>query len=137
MEMPSAEPILFISPVRQDQASLRRILCHANRTIPTATCRRALKRLGRGRIGIVLCDADLPDGSWLDILHCVVALDDPPPLIVTSRHADERLWAEVLNLGGFDVIAKPFNGAEVRHILKTACIYRERSTPRVLSAAGA
>jgi hypothetical protein len=31
----------------------------------------------------------------------------PPPLIVTSRHADESLWTEVLSLNGYDVLAQP------------------------------
>ncbi len=30
------------------------------------------------------------------------------PLIVTDRLANEALWSEVLNLGGYDVVAKPF-----------------------------
>jgi hypothetical protein len=43
---------------------------------------------------------------------------------VTSSCADEYLWAEVLNLGGFDVIAQPFNPEELRHILLSACLRR-------------
>jgi DNA-binding response OmpR family regulator len=34
-------------------------------------------------------------------------------LIVTSDLADDRLWAEALNLGAYDVLAKPFRAAEV------------------------
>jgi FixJ family two-component response regulator len=48
------------------------------------------------------------------------ALDTPPPLIVTSRHADNRLWGEVLNLGGFDVLAKPLDEDEVRRVVESA-----------------
>jgi hypothetical protein len=43
-----------------------------------------------------------------------------PLLIVASRLADEYLWAEVLNLGGHDVLAKPFQGAEVQWVLESA-----------------
>ena len=32
---------------------------------------------------------------------------------MTSRLADERLWAEALNLGAWDVLAKPFDTNEV------------------------
>jgi len=45
-------------------------------------------------------------------------------LIVTSRVADARLWAEVLNLGGFDVIAKPFHAPEVLHVLRTVSLQK-------------
>jgi DNA-binding response OmpR family regulator len=40
----------------------------------------------------------------------------PPLLVVTSRVADDRLWSEVLNLGGYDVLAKPLNTKEVFHV---------------------
>jgi DNA-binding NtrC family response regulator len=41
----------------------------------------------------------------------------PPNLIVTSRLADDELWAEVLNLGGYDVLAQPFDPQEVYRIV--------------------
>jgi FixJ family two-component response regulator len=34
-------------------------------------------------------------------------------LIVTSRLADEHLWSVALNLGAWDVLAKPFDRSEV------------------------
>jgi DNA-binding response OmpR family regulator len=39
---------------------------------------------------------------------------------VTSRLADDRLWAEVLNIGGYDVLAKPFVPAEVFRTISLA-----------------
>jgi DNA-binding response OmpR family regulator len=39
--------------------------------------------------------------------------------------ADERLWAEVLNLGAYDLLAKPFDVREVLHAVTTACRRRE------------
>ena len=97
--------------------------------IRAATCRQALERLGHIPVAVVLCDSDLPDGSWLDLFDSVASADDPPLLIVTSRMADERLWAEVLNLGGFDVIAKPFAEKEVLHVLETARMHRACRQP--------
>jgi len=134
-EQPSSNGILFVSPARRDQADLRRILSRTHRIIVAATCRRALRRIREGGVQIVLCDRDLPDGTWVDILGQVADSGDPPLLIVTSRVADERLWAEVLNLGGFDVIAKPFAANEVLHVLSTAAVYR-RSPRRSAHFAG-
>ena len=48
-------------------------------------------------------------------------MECPAPLIVGDRLADERLWAKVLNLGGYDLLAKPFNAKEVLHVVSTAC----------------
>jgi len=49
----------------------------------------------------------------------------PPKLIVTWRLADERLWAEVLNLGGFDVLGQPLYAREVLHSINSACSQRD------------
>jgi DNA-binding response OmpR family regulator len=43
-----------------------------------------------------------------------------PILIVTSRLADEYLWAEALNVGAYDVLAKPFEREEVIRIVSLA-----------------
>jgi DNA-binding response OmpR family regulator len=47
-------------------------------------------------------------------------LPDSPVLIVSSRTADERLWAEVLNLGAYDVLVKPFDPTEVSRVVGLA-----------------
>jgi hypothetical protein len=43
-----------------------------------------------------------------DVLSRLAPTLEPPRVIVVSHHADERLWAEVLSLGGFDLLATPF-----------------------------
>ena len=69
---------------------------------------------------VVVCERDLVDGDWKDVLAVTASLPNPPPVIVTSRQADEHLWAEVLNLGGFDVLAKPLDKHEVNWVLNFA-----------------
>lgn len=69
---------------------------------------------------VIVCERDLPDGTWKDVLEVAASQPQPPPVIVTSRLADDYLWAEVLNLGGYDVLAKPFDPREVARTLKLA-----------------
>jgi len=69
---------------------------------------------------VVVCEQDLRSGSWKDVLEHSTILSDPPSFIVTSRLADERLWAEALNLGAFDVLAKPFDGTEAMRVVGAA-----------------
>ena len=57
-------------------------------------------------IGVVICERDLSPGSWVDMLKEGRLLPNAPSLIVTSRLADDKLWAEALNLGAYDVLAK-------------------------------
>jgi DNA-binding response OmpR family regulator len=82
------------------------------------TCQEALQLLKESGIPVIVCDTNLRDGTWRDILNSA----RNATLVVSSRCPDERLWAEVLNLGGFDVITKPFDKRELDHVLQTACL---------------
>ena len=79
----------------------------------------ARPELARKR-GIVVCERELPDGTWQDLLALTSGLDAKAPVLVASRVADENLWAEVLNCGGFDVLSKPFDSREVSRAVQIA-----------------
>jgi len=86
-----------------------------------ATLNAALAALPKHQFEVIVCERDLKPGSWKDVLEQAVILPDPPPLIVTSRLADDRLWAEALNLGAYDVLVKPFDRAETMRVVDAAC----------------
>jgi len=115
----SAAPmILIVGPVEDD--------CHAvfdQFLWPTRCVRNCLEvafHLHGSRPCVVVCDRDLTDCDWKGVLEVTASLPNPPPVIITSRLADEYLWAEVLNLGGFDVLAKPLDKQEVGRVLTFA-----------------
>ena len=113
--------VLLVSPHREDYVSLRLILHDDGWRI--SRCRNvgeASTHLRTAAPSIVVCERDLPDGCWRDLLRELESLPNPPILLVVSRHADENLWAEVLNLGGYDVLLKPFDRTEVTRVLDTA-----------------
>jgi DNA-binding response OmpR family regulator len=113
--------LLAISPDRADCQSLERILDKTRWTIHGAsTYREATRLIRESGPSLILCERDLPDGSWKDVFREAGVLRNPPPVVVASRQADERLWAEVLNLGGFDVLLKPFENMEVRRVMNMA-----------------
>jgi DNA-binding response OmpR family regulator len=82
--------------------------------------RRATQCLRRHPVQVVIAKSDMPDGSWQEMLDHLRCLVRPPLLIVTSRTADEHLWAEVLNLGGYDVLAEPFERDEMVRVVASA-----------------
>lgn len=88
--------------------------------IATATLASASSVLGKVSIPIVLCDCDLKPGTWQEMLDYVSLLPDPPLLILSSHLPDERLWAEALNRGAYDVLAKPYDSADVIRIVSLA-----------------
>ena len=121
--------VLSISPIEEDHFFLQDILnclqstLDPSRKFTVNSCATIVSGLGALRkrpFEIVVCERDLPTGSWQDVLEQVTILPDPPSLIVTSRLADERLWAEALNLGAYDVLAKPFNRTEAMRVLGAA-----------------
>lgn len=117
--------ILSISPVETDHESLREIAIQSNWRVLTADrlpAARALLQIHD--IGLVLCDCELQPGSWKDVLEQFVGLPHPPSLIVTSRFADDRLWAEALSLGAWDVLAKPLNRSEL--VRSVNAVWRHR-----------
>jgi DNA-binding NtrC family response regulator len=73
----------------------------------------ALAFLQTHTTGVVICHADPPHADWQNLLGQCTRLDLRPHIVVCCRLADDRLWAEVLNLGGFDLIAMPFEADEV------------------------
>ena len=112
---------LAVSPFEEDLSFLQRMFDDANWKLLTAhTCREGMAQLSRVLIPVVLCECQLADGDWKDILSPVTRKLEPPRVIVVSRHADERLWSEVLSLGGFDLLATPFREVEVGYAIGTA-----------------
>ena len=89
----------------------------------------ALPILRQKRVPIVICERDLDGASWKALLEQAALLPDPPYLIVASRLADEYLWAEALNLGAYDVLAKPYETGEVVRVLSSAWLHRQHRRP--------
>jgi DNA-binding response OmpR family regulator len=118
----SAGVVLSISHVNEDHAVLKRILDPEDWQVQGADCcEEAFRRLSSCPVSAIITNDALPDGDWMRILRHAQAQSRPPNLIVASRLADERLWAEVLNLGGYDVLIKPFVADEVRRVVSLAC----------------
>ena len=108
---------LAVSPLPADRVRLREILSQGNWELHEASdCCGALALLRDHSVPVLLCERDHADGDWEDLLKATARLPAPPNLIVFSRLADECLWAQVLNLGGFDVLMTPFEPEEVLRI---------------------
>lgn len=113
--------ILLASPDPDDHKRLPEILRPPRwRWARGRTCEMARVRLQRDPVSVLVCERDQMDGTWRDLLETASSLPQPPNVIVCSRLADESLWAEVLNLGGYDVLIKPFEPEEVARVVEGA-----------------
>jgi DNA-binding response OmpR family regulator len=121
LRVPEKISILVVSPHRDDDAALRKILQHGDWKITRAADQQeASKYLIHNATSVVICERDLPDGCWRDILVKTQGLKNAPALVVMSRQADEKLWGEVLTSGGYDVLLKPFESREVTRVVGMA-----------------
>src|SRR5690349_13854686 len=112
--VPSQRAALIVSPSGEDHRELREILRPAGWKVECAgSYAQAARYLELQETPVVIAARDLPDGNWKTVLNLLMRMALPPKLVVTARLADDRLWAEVLNLGGFDVLAQPFLRGEV------------------------
>lgn len=114
---------LLISPAERDHELLEKLFAEQGWTLFSArSLGSASILLRQENISVVLTERDLPAGTWRDVLEIAHGVVRPPLVIVTSLHADEQLWAEALNLGAYDVLAKPFNQLEIVRVLNSAWI---------------
>jgi DNA-binding NtrC family response regulator len=81
--------------------------------------------------GVIVTESCLPDGTWRDILALANAVCPDAQVVVTSRLADEQLWAEVLSRGAFDLLAQPLDQIEVLRVGASAW---QHSRPKVRQA---
>jgi DNA-binding NtrC family response regulator len=117
--------ILFISGCPDDARRLSQMLHSVPLQLDhAATLQQARNMLGKSPYRVILTEASLPDATWMDVVR-VAEL----PVIVTDPQADARLWSEVLNRGGYDLLTQPFYAPEVRRILGNAV-----SRPSVMTA---
>lgn len=113
--------ILLIGPLDARRRALRNMLASSQWEVREATTfEEAVRILDNLGIAVAICDTEIEDGNWRALLADLQSRTYSPKLIVSSRLADERLWAEVLNLGGYDVLVQPFDRSEVLRVARMA-----------------
>jgi len=106
--------LLSVSPLEEDHSSLQAIIGQSKwKLLKASDLVSTLALLQEHEVAVVLCERDLLPGTWTDVLEQINTQSNIPSLIVASRLADERLWADALSLGAWDVLAKPFDRNEV------------------------
>jgi len=126
--------VLFVSPCREDATVLSRMLRSVSTSLHHVADLKHARAIMQGEpYQVILTEANLPDGTWRDVLELARNTEPASEVIVTDASADARFWAEALNLGAYDLIAQPFATAEVQRILSNAC--SRSSTPPKIGAA--
>lgn len=116
--------VLSVSPTGEDHRELRAIVRHARwKLLQADNCAAAATLFREYEIPVVLCECTPPMSTWIDLLNHIQPMRNPPALIVTYGSADRYLWKEALNLGAWDVLARPFERSAVIRTVKLAWDY--------------
>ncbi len=124
---------LLVMPPERRSSLIDHLTALDANVVTAGSCGEAAERLrDEPGVRVVLTDLVLPDGSWCDVLNRVGDLRAAAEVVVCARVADERLWTQVLEAGGFDVLVEPYQDREVSRIFVAAAAGR---SPRHLAAA--
>lgn len=113
--------LLIVCPFPEHHSIIEGLLDSSGWTINhAASAYEAADFLSENDPAALICERVLPDGGWEDVLQAIRDQGCSSALIVSSRLADNRLWSQVLNVGGFDVIGQPFDADELTRVLESA-----------------
>ncbi len=113
--------MLALIPAEGDRRLLRDMFARTKWQLRFAGTLDDLRQaLRHSQIGVVITDSRHPDCCWNEVLEAANQTEGQPSVIISSRLADDRLWAEVLNTGGFDLLLMPFDRTEMLHCIASA-----------------
>ena len=84
--------------------------------------------LSRHPVQVILCEETLVDGSWRDVLNAAERCDKPASVVLIAP-INNRTWAEVLSLGGYDLLPVPCSAHELYSVVPAAwrhCVQRKQ-----------
>ena len=110
--------VLFISGRPSDARVLSRMLHQLPLAIDyVPNLEIARTKLNQQEYDVVLTEAALPDGKWLDVLHLVRECPQDPEVIVTDPVADAQFWAHAPCAFGPGSEPARRARARIRHVL--------------------
>lgn len=83
---------------------------------------------------VILCDRDLLGADWRDIIRKLAAVPHCACVVLLSNVVDDRLWNEVIRMGGYDVLSKPLREDDAVRAVKMAWSYWNSTQPTGLVA---
>lgn len=124
----SAQPeisALLVGDFELDQRLIHELFISLGWTLFEARGREdAVQYLETHPVHVVLLQSKSSDWEWKSALRHLSSCRTPAQLVVASRHADETLWSEVLNQGGYDVLIQPLDRQELERVLISANRHR-------------
>jgi DNA-binding NtrC family response regulator len=114
-------PVLIASSDIENRNAIRAILAEDGlNTICASTVKETQEALANMPVSIVICDRQLPDGSFKDLLHLAKKERPEVLVVVTSRTDDWRESVAAKLVGAFEMIPSPCQRSNVEWAVITA-----------------
>jgi DNA-binding NtrC family response regulator len=84
------------------------------------TLQEARRGLRRGNLALVLCEAELPDGTYQDVMKLLKHKLDQIRVIVMSATHVEDCYSQAIEMGAFDVISAPCKRTDIQWVIMQA-----------------
>lgn len=100
--------VLVVEDERNTAAALSLLFRQRFDALPMVAedCETARDLFSSQRFDIITLDYQLPDGTGLDLLEEIGAMEDPPPVIMITGHGDEWTAVEAFRLGASGYVVK-------------------------------
>lgn len=121
------EPVQLVAIIQNpyDSATLRQLASIYGWSLSIVNSSDAAMVLLKGQpTPLVICDRDLADEAWSDVLAKIAAQPQAVCVLLASSVIDDYLWQRVIRHNGYDVVAKPFQPEELRRAVTFAWSWR-------------
>jgi DNA-binding response OmpR family regulator len=130
-------PVLIASSDIENRNAIRAILAEDGlNTICASTVKETQEALANTAVSVVICDRQLPDGGFKDLLHLAKKERPEALVVVTSRTDDWKENVAAKQVGAFEVIPSPCQRSNVEWAVITALrAWRQRAAlPNLISS---
>jgi DNA-binding NtrC family response regulator len=125
-QVPALKPVLLASGRDEDYQTLQALLQDTKWSVARALSWDEVSWFCEGAVNpVVLVDRNFQGAHWQSTVASILGPDASTCVILVSDVSDPYLWNELVQQGGFDVLARPFERPE---LLRTLAFAQRHST---------
>ena len=125
--MASGDSVMVVVPSDEEYLRIEDSLAQEGIQALPATCllQAVLQQVSAPAL-VIIYDTDVRE-SWRLALQQFLSLQPGARVVFLSRLADDRMWMDVLDSGGYDLVMKPFQAEELLVVVRSALSHAFRS----------